>query len=379
MYFRKNQDNNSAGWFSGFIKLLNILAIAGLLLAYAGYHVSPLTTLIPVFFGLSYPFWLVLNILFVLFWLFRKKVFLVFSLLAVVIGWSHVGRTFQPSLKSAPQRPDTGIHLMTYNVKLFDIYNYRNNPENQTHKEIFQFLSENQPAILCLQEFYTEDTGSMAVIDSLLTVLPDREYHIDFFQTRRKEHHWGIATFSAYPVINRQRHQFRKSTGNYCILTDILYEKDTLRIINTHLESWHFEEAELALMQDVKSHGIGSDTVKQDIKNVYWKIENAFMKRAVQARELEKIILESPYPSIVCGDFNGTPLSYTYKLVNKHLNDAFVDHGRGFGKTFRDGLPYFRIDYIFYDDHFEPLWFKTYPLPHSDHHPVSAVLNLKNM
>ncbi|MGM0565390.1 MAG: endonuclease/exonuclease/phosphatase family protein [Bacteroidota bacterium] len=378
MYFRKNQEKKSAGWFSGIIKLLNILAIAGLLLAYAGYHVSPLTTLIPVFFGLTYPFWLVLNMLFVIFWLFRKKVFLVLSLLAIIIGWSHVGRTFRPALQSAPQRPDTGIHVMSYNVKLFDIYNFRKDTSNKTHKKIYQFLNDNQPAILCLQEFYTEDTGSMAVIDSILAVLPDPEYHIDFFQTLRKEHHWGIATFSTFPVINRQRHQFRNSAGNYCILTDILYKKDTLRIINTHMESWHFEKADLALMQDVKSHGIGSDTVKQDIKNVYWKIENAFMKRAVQARELEKIIIESPYPALVCGDFNGTPLSYTYKLVNKHLNDAFVGHGRGFGKTFRDGLPYFRIDYIFYDDHFKPLWFNTYPLPYSDHHPVSAVFTTKS-
>ncbi len=378
MYFNRNQEQKSAGWFSGLVKLLNLFAVAGLLLAYAGYHVSPLTILIPVFFGLTYPFWLILNILFVIFWLFRKKVFLVFSLLAIIVGWGHIGRTFQPRLQSNPQKPDTGIHVMSYNVRLFDIYEYRKDQSNTTHEKIYQFLNENNPDILCFQEFYTEDTGSMAVVDSLLQVLPGREYHVDFFQTRRKDHHWGIATFSAFPVINRQRHQFRNSAGNYCILTDIIYQEDTLRIINTHMESWHFEKRDLALMDDVKSHGVGSDTVKQEIKNVYWKIENAFMKRAVQARELEEIISDSPYPAVVCGDFNGTPLSYTYKLVNDHLNDAFLAHGRGFGKTFRDGLPYFRIDYIFYDDHFKPHWFNTYPLPHSDHYPVSAVLTFQN-
>ncbi len=377
MYYNQNQENKSSGWFSVFLKVLNLLAIAGLLISYAGYHVSPLTTLIPVFFGLTYPFWLILNILFVIFWLLRKKMFLVFSLLAIIVGWNHIGHTFQPRIKSTPERPDTGIHVMTYNVKLFDIYRYRNDPSNNTHQKIYQFLGNNKPDILCLQEFYTEDTGTIAVVDSLLQVLPAREYHVDFFQTLRKEHHWGIATFSAYPVINRQRHQFHNSAGNYCILTDILYEKDTLRIINTHMESWHFEKADLALMEDVKSHGVRSDTVKQDIKNMYWKIENAFMKRAVQARELEAIISDSPYPTILCGDFNGTPLSYTYKLINEELDDAFLAHGKGFGKTFRDGLPYFRIDYIFYDDHFKSHWFNTYSLPYSDHYPVSTVLTFQ--
>jgi hypothetical protein len=68
-------------WLStayGIVKLLNILTIFGLLLAYAAYYVSPVKTLIPVFFGLTYPFWLILNVLFLIFWAFRKKAFLIF-------------------------------------------------------------------------------------------------------------------------------------------------------------------------------------------------------------------------------------------------------------------------------------------------------------
>lgn len=361
----------------GLIRLLNLLAIAALLLAYISYHVSPLKTVIPVFFGLSYPFWLILNVLFLLFWTLRKKAFLLFSLLAILIGWNHIFRTFNVGFGKAQEAPESGIKVMSYNVKLFDVYAQRNNPEKKTHRKIYRFLEQEQPEVICFQEFYTEDNGEMAVLDSLLASRPGMNYHVDFFQTLRKDHHWGIATFSKYPVLNRQRHQFRNSTGNYCILTDISYEEDTLRIINTHLESWHFEQNDYKLLQSMKNRNVAEDTLQKSIKSIYWKIENAYLKRAVQIEELKSLIEQSEYPVIVCGDFNDPPLSYTYHLMSNLLEDAFMEKGQGLGKTFREGLPYFRIDYIFHDAAFETLWFKTYDVPYSDHYPVSAVLNYK--
>jgi endonuclease/exonuclease/phosphatase family metal-dependent hydrolase len=266
--------------------------------------------------------------------------------------------------------------VTSYNVKLFDVYTYRNNPEIKTHNKIYRFLENNPADIICFQEFYTEDEGEMAVLDTLLKLQPAKNYHVDFFQTLRKEHHWGIATFSRFPVLNRQRHQFRNSTGNYCILTDILYQQDTLRIINTHLESWHFEHNDYKLFRVMKNQNIKEeDTLQQGLKNIYWKIENAYLKRAVQIEELKTLVQQSEHPVIVCGDFNDTPLSYTYHMMNSQLKDAFREKGKGLGKTYRDGLPYFRIDYIFHDEAFETAWFKTHHVPYSDHYPVSTVLN----
>ena len=38
-------------------------------------------------------------------------------------------------------------------------------------------------------------------------------------------------------------------------------------------------------------------------------------------------------PVILCGDFNDTPASYTYRTVKGDLTDGFRDCGSGFGYT----------------------------------------------
>ena len=53
---------------------------------------------------------------------------------------------------------------------------------------------------------------------------------------------------------------------------------------------------------------------------------------------------------IVAGDFNDTPVSYTYRKIRKGLNDSFVTSGYGAGFTYRGNYPPNRIDYILYDN-----------------------------
>ena len=65
----------------------------------------------------------------------------------------------------------------------------------------------------------------------------------------------------------------------------------------------------------------------------------------------------------MCGDFNDTPLSYTYRLMSRGLQDAFREKGRGFYNTFR-------IDYVLVSDDFEVLSYEVPSVEFSDHHPV---------
>ena len=49
---------------------------------------------------------------------------------------------------------------------------------------------------------------------------------------------------------------------------------------------------------------------------------------------------------ILCGDFNDTPLSYTYRQLSRKLTDSFIEKGRGIGNTYIGEFPSFRICYI---------------------------------
>ena len=368
--------NSSSGIWAKILLVLNLLSLLGLLLAYLSYHTSPAQLLLPVFFGISYPVWFILNFLFIFLWLFRKKWWFILSLIAVVAGWSHVGSIYQSGDTNTEDAE--GLDLMTYNVKFFDVYNWRQDSSSNTHNKIYRFLEEQSNDIICFQEFYNEDTPDFAVMDTLLAIQPAKNYHIDYFQTRRKDYHWGLATFSKYPIVNRNRYQFSNSLGNYCIYSDIIYRGDTIRVFNVHLESWHFEKEDYRFLSELKDTIPAKSQVGEGLKNVYWKMKSSFLKKAIQVDELKELIAQSPYPSIACGDFNSTPVSYVYNQMSSMLDDAFREKGRHFGITYNGMLPMARIDYVFYDaNNFNVQSFKTFKKDYSDHFPVSVTLNFE--
>ncbi|MDO9612922.1 MAG: endonuclease/exonuclease/phosphatase family protein, partial [Bacteroidota bacterium] len=104
------------------------------------------------------------------------------------------------------------------------------------------------------------------------------------------------------------------------------------------------------------------------------KFKDALIKRAEQAATLRQSISESPYPVIVCGDFNDTPVSFTYRTVKGDLKDSFTQSGKGTANTYNGKLPSFRIDYILYSPNFTSFNFKVSNLNHSDHFPISCDL-----
>lgn len=83
-------------------------------------------------------------------------------------------------------------------------------------------------------------------------------------------------------------------------------------------------------------------------KDLIQKMKDNYRKRADQADSIHAEIERSPYPVLVCGDFNDTPASYTYRQIRKGLTDGFRDCGSGYQYTFRQLYKLWRIDYVFY-------------------------------
>jgi endonuclease/exonuclease/phosphatase family metal-dependent hydrolase len=112
----------------------------------------------------------------------------------------------------------------------------------------------------------------------------------------------------------------------------------------------------------------------EEIKDISFRFRDALKKRAKQVEIVTNHILNSPYPVIVCGDFNDSPISYNYRQMRRNLNDAFIEAGAGVGHTYKGFFPSFRIDYILYNQEFKATSYSSPRIVFSDHYPVVATL-----
>ena len=120
------------------------------------------------------------------------------------------------------------------------------------------------------------------------------------------------------------------------------------------------------------SKALKDDERLKEIKDISFRLRDAFIKRASQAEIISKHIRNSPYPVVVCGDFNDVPVSYSYRTMKKNLNDSFVEAGKGIGTTYMGKFPSFRIDFIFHSKEIKCLNFDIPNVKLSDHFPVTS-------
>jgi len=347
-------------------RVLSVITAVALLLAYLAVWISPVKIWILAFFGLAYPYILLVAVFLLFFWLLNRKTKeFVFMLVFIILGWGHLNRFFRVPVKPERQSKITTdslrqIKVLSYNVRLFNLYEKKSdNMDN-----IIRFIHNEDADIICLQEIYT---GSSRMTEKMLIQKIGLPYNrINYLISGNKPVYYGMAIFSRFPIIGSGTIKY-PDTYNTTMFCDVLAGKDTLRIFNNHLQSTRLKKTNYFLFS-----GSNQSESLKEILDISERLKDAFIKRAGQAEILHKKITESPYRVIVCGDFNDTPVSYTYHKITTGLKDAFLYNGKWLGKTYAGLLPSFRIDYIIIDRTLQPLDFRRYRNRYSDHFPVSC-------
>lgn len=256
---------------------------------------------------------------------------------------------------------------------LFDLYNWSKN--KQSRNIILNMLTEENPDILCLQEFYTsEQQGDFNNIDTVRDLLSAKNYHAEYTVTLREHDHWGIATFTKYPIIKKGKIQFNTKSNNICIYSDVIIHKDTVRIYNMHLQSISFTRADYKFIDQLQNDSVDTKDEVEKSKNIIRRLKRAFVKRAQQAEIIATHIETCPYKVVLCGDFNDTPASYVYNTIRGGLDDAFIESGSGFEQTYAGKFPRFRIDYILHSKDFRSKNYHHLSETLTDHYPIVSYL-----
>lgn len=330
--------------------------------------------------GLVYPYLFILNFTLLFYWLIQWKRFFIIPFSVLLVGAYFIGDLFQvniPFKKVLNQKSFSNkrlIKVMTYNVRVFDLYNWTKNKE--TRNEIFNLLQEENPDIICFQEYYRDASLKFKTHDTLVTFLKASNAHIQITKTLHKTDEWGIATYTRYPIVNKGVIYFHNTANNICIYTDLkVNTTDTIRVYNLHLQSVHFSNKDYKFISDLLNRQ-KTDEIKGS-KRILSLLKNAYIKRAQQADAVAAHIKQCKYPVLVCGDFNDTPLSYTYHTIKSNLSDCYKKAGSGFGKTYAGFFAPYRIDYILCSSQFNVLNFRVLPDELSDHYPVVSILEKK--
>lgn len=336
------------------IRWLNAGVILLTLFSYLSPYIHPDITWIFAFLGTGYTWLLLINILFVLFWLILKKWYFVFSLICILIGWQHFTNFVGLNIADTVASKNT-LTVMTYNVQGFYKLDAPTKKKKEKKQADFSKLLTQKivPDVICTQETGWED---------LIT------RNKEFAYSLRKER---VFIFSRYPMIEKGHVELDGPVVG-CVWADIQKEKKIIRVYSIHLSSSQVTTDADKLRKSLKDSGNLQDKETwQGVRSMMSKYSKAARRRAEQAEKIAKHIESSPYPVIVCGDFNETPLSYAYHHISQNLKDAYREKAFGLGTTFGGSIPGLRIDYTLVDS---SLMIQSHKIlkevVYSDHYPV---------
>ncbi len=331
------------------LRWLNLLLISLTLLCYLSPFVDPSSFWFFSLLGMSYPWLLLFNMLFILWWIWLRKWYFLFSIGAIVVGWNHF-QSFIGLNTALPQQKEE-VTVMTMNSMVY------RKLKGTTKKKFDQTLAAHNPDIILLQEAYARKSPI------------NRKKYPYTYQPKDKL----LGIYSKYPFDNKGSMKIGNQ-ANGCLFVDLTINKQKIRVYNIHLQSNKVAQDASKLRQE---GDLQEKETWTGIRTMLGKVKRSAIVRSEQAKMIIAHLKKSKYPVIAGGDFNDTPLSYTYQLFSQTLNDGFKERAIGTGTTYNGSIPVLRIDYIWTDRQFQVNSHQIIKENFSDHYPVISRIQLR--
>lgn len=326
---------------------IGVVAIALITsLSFLALYVPPQVTVFFQWIGVLLPFLLGCNLILLVIGIYKRSWYSICALIAILSNFHYFSKIVQINKQENVRQAD--ISLATYNVRQFKmVYNM------SSIDHIADFIASNKVNALCLQEVPPD--YSLADLRRAFNYMP---YAI---MTGSKDGHNQLAILSKYPLDSVQTVSFEERP-NCALFADMTVKNEKIRIGNCHLQTTNWNQVKGALYMPDSGGGW---------LEAFQVVSSNFRYRGKQVDELQEMMGKSPYPMLMCGDFNNSPISYSYNTIKGNLKDAFCEAGNGYGYTYTNLKKLFRIDFVFFSDAKFQAWnYRTGDVDYSDHLPV---------
>lgn len=301
--------------------------------------------IISVFFSVVMPLIFIINCVAAFYGVIKKRYI---SVIGVVLFFLFLPFFFQFSKISNVETQDV-ISILTYNTREFE-QSISGSAEKNTSPEIIRFVDSLNSDILVFQESAFKNSIKFG------------KYPFNFIGYRDTIVKSLLAIYSKYPIVNKGYIDF-PDTRNNAIYADIKIKQDTIRIYNSHLQSFVINKRIVA--------------EKYNDYNYLKSLNKTNTKQIEQAQLIKKHADAFNKKVIICGDFNATPYSQTYRILKKGMKDSYLSKGIGLGATFSIINYPLRLDYILNNEKINVLIHQNFKINLSDHEPVFIKFKIK--
>jgi len=334
----------------------NVCTILLMWLAVISTYVSPSSHPTLSLFGLFFPIFVAVDIAFVFFWLIFRFYLVWVPLVGLMVVASYT-LDYCP-VNTKEYLSDSAICVITYNLG--------GAKEEENRQEIVNYLREKSPDIVCFQEIF----GSLVNMPDFLHFVDSMGYH--FVKGK------GKYILTRFPILGDTLHIDYPTRNNSSMACWIHCQGDSLLLVSNHLESNALSDSDKTEYRNMILDP-EQQRVEQGSRILLHKLRDAAHYRGAQTDTLCALVDRNLGKSIlVCGDFNDTPISYTYQRLADRLDCVFRKIGRGVGFTYSQNGIYVRIDHIFASSDWQCIkCYVDYSIKASDHFPVVAYLQKK--
>ncbi len=346
----------------------NVLVATGMLVTGYAHLVDPVKFHLLANADMLFPVFLVINAIFMFFWLLIDKKSSLLSLLTFVVCYSPM-KTYM-GINLPEDVPSDAIKVMSYNVYAF--HSQPGDNDEGMKEKMIDYLVNADCDILCLQE------ANESLLSDELKKKMSAKY--PYFQCNVKNaQSTALMIYTKYKILSSDTLAY-ESKGNMSVHYVLRTPRGKLLVINNHLETSHLSLDDRNNFKNIVTGEVNKDSVGKDSKNIISALMRSSLVRNAQAKAVSQFVNQhSDMPIVLCGDFNDTPTSFNHSVINRNLTDCYIATGIGPGWSYCHNGLRVRIDNIMCSQHFQPYGCKVLSdVPYSDHYPIVCWLKPKD-